>query len=127
MSRLYVLPGLAADHRTFGQFAVPGMQIIPLRWVHPDKTDSLADYATKVRHPLQEDEPFSLLGISFGGMVMRFKTHTLPTPYSRSHSLLPIAVVDGRIGHGQGFGRGEEEVMSGPLLHLGNGAAHGAL
>lgn len=70
MTRLYVLPGLAADARTFGQFSVPGMEVVPFTWVPPRKGESLSQYAHKLREQVQEDEPFCLLGVSFGGMIM---------------------------------------------------------
>ncbi|MEL6535977.1 MAG: hypothetical protein AAFQ98_11220 [Bacteroidota bacterium] len=70
MSRLYVLPGLAADARTFGQFSVPGMEVVPLAWVRPKWRDDFPSYASKLREQIEEDEPFSLLGVSLGGMIV---------------------------------------------------------
>ncbi|HAA12767.1 MAG TPA: hypothetical protein DCE41_14175 [Cytophagales bacterium] len=46
------------------------MEIIPLEWFRPQWKEDFPSYASKLREQIKEDEPFSLLGVSMGGMIV---------------------------------------------------------
>lgn len=63
------LPGMGADERMFSE----QMRVIPgsrcLRWIPPEKKESLSDYVVRLaRHHRIPEEPY-LIGSSFGGIA----------------------------------------------------------
>jgi hypothetical protein len=49
--------------------AVKGVEMIVLKWPHPEKNDTMQSYARKFLTQINTNEPFCLLGVSFGGML----------------------------------------------------------
>lgn len=67
--KIYALGGLGADKRTF-KYLNTSHEFICLEWIKPIPGESISEYATRLTQFISTDEEFSLLGVSFGGMVM---------------------------------------------------------
>jgi pimeloyl-ACP methyl ester carboxylesterase len=67
---VYLIPGLAADKRVFRHIHLPdGYDAYYLEWIKPEKKESLAAYALRMAEQIDTDQPFILIGLSFGGML----------------------------------------------------------
>jgi pimeloyl-ACP methyl ester carboxylesterase len=67
---VYLIPGLAADERVFRHIRLPeGYHPQILQWVRPEPKESLASYAMKLAEQIDRSAPFTLIGLSFGGML----------------------------------------------------------
>lgn len=69
--KLYLISGLAADERMFERLHFP-QHITPvfLPWRLPaSPTETLQQYVHRFAERLNPNEPFALMGLSFGGMV----------------------------------------------------------
>lgn len=68
--KVYLIPGLAADERVFRHIRLPeGYTPHLLQWAQPDLQEPLPSYAMKMAGQIDRDEPFILVGLSFGGML----------------------------------------------------------
>jgi pimeloyl-ACP methyl ester carboxylesterase len=62
---------MAADERVFKYVRLPeGYEIVHLTWITPQKEESLASYAVRLAERIDTNEPFVLIGLSFGGMLV---------------------------------------------------------
>jgi pimeloyl-ACP methyl ester carboxylesterase len=67
---VYFLSGLAADKRVFKNIQIPPhCKPVYLDWIPPEKNESLSSYSLRMAEKIDKSEPFSLIGLSFGGMV----------------------------------------------------------
>ena len=67
---VYFISGLGADKRIFQKLTFPQNWIIKhIEWVDHSKDESLADYCRKLTAQIDTSIPFSLVGLSFGGIV----------------------------------------------------------
>ena len=66
--KLYAFSGLGADERVF-EFLNLEVPIIPVKWIPPQKDESLSEYSKRLSLKIDGREPFGLIGVSFGGMV----------------------------------------------------------
>ena len=67
---VYLIPGLAADEMVFRHIRLPeGYHPQILQWVRPEPKESLASYAMKLAEQIDRSAPFTLIGLSFGGML----------------------------------------------------------
>src|SRR5688572_21332879 len=67
---VYCLPGLGADHRLFSRLHLPeGINIKCIDWIKNLPDETVADYAKRLAKEINTSEPFSLIGVSFGGVV----------------------------------------------------------
>lgn len=70
MKKIYFISGLGADERVFKYIRVPEpWEMVHLRWIKPLPGESLPDYAWRLSEKIDAREPFSLVGLSFGGML----------------------------------------------------------
>ena len=67
--RVILIPGMGADHRLFGPQWAAGLEFEAPRFPIPDRRDTMADYAARLRDALELSGPCVLGGVSFGGMV----------------------------------------------------------
>ena len=66
---VYCIPGLGFDHRIF-QYLDPGPYPVQyLDWIEPEKDEPLAAYAARLTAEVDDEQPITLIGHSFGGMV----------------------------------------------------------
>lgn len=67
--KAYFISGLGADKKAFQRIKLPtGYEPVYLDWIAPEKNESLTNYARRFSS-LINDEPFVLIGLSFGGML----------------------------------------------------------
>lgn len=66
--RLYAISGLGADERVF-QYLNLDVELIPLKWLDPDKRESLESYARRMAKLIDTKQPFGIIGVSFGGII----------------------------------------------------------
>jgi len=68
--KVYAFSGLGADGRLFEKIVVPaGLELVPMDWLHPGKSKTLADYAGLYKETYPFEEPGILMGVSLGGML----------------------------------------------------------
>ena len=69
--KAYFISGMAADERVFKYVRLPeGYEIVHLTWITPQKEESLSSYAIRMAERIDTSEPFVLVGLSFGGMLV---------------------------------------------------------
>lgn len=62
---------MAADERVFKYVRLPqGYEIVHLTWILPLPGESLPSYALRMAERIDTSEPFVLVGLSFGGMLV---------------------------------------------------------
>jgi len=67
---LYFISGLGADKRIFEKIILPAdHNIVYLNWILPQKNETLEAYSRRLSLEINTSEPFSLIGLSFGGML----------------------------------------------------------
>ena len=67
---IYFISGLGADKRVFKKLSLPPhFEIKHIEWIPNIKNESLADYTKRLLAQMDTTKPFSLVGLSFGGMV----------------------------------------------------------
>src|SRR5215211_3645432 len=68
--KVYFISGLAADERVFRHIVLPTYyEVIHLHWIKPYKKEPLSSYALRFAEKINTNEKFSLIGLSFGGMI----------------------------------------------------------
>lgn len=69
--KVYFISGLAADGRLFKNIRLPeGFELVHLDWLKPARNETLGDYAVRMAERIDRSEPFGLLGLSLGGMLV---------------------------------------------------------
>lgn len=69
MHTLYFIPGLGADERLFSKLKLEGYSKKYIKWIAPFKNESLPAYAKRISVQINTTGKFSLVGVSFGGMI----------------------------------------------------------
>ncbi len=65
---LYFVSGLGADKRVFRLLKIEGYQPVYIRWLDPERGESIEAYAKRLTEQIKSDKPI-LVGLSFGGMI----------------------------------------------------------
>ncbi len=68
-TRLYLIPGTGADHRLFDALDLRAFDTVHVALPVPERTERMREYAARVGRQIDTTQPFSLLGVSLGGMV----------------------------------------------------------
>jgi len=68
MKQVVFLPGLGADHRLFDFIEVNNCDKYFLKWIKPEKNESMQSYLFRIKEQLLFSEPPVLVGVSLGGM-----------------------------------------------------------
>ena len=67
---VYFIGGLAADERVFRHIRLPqSYKARFLNWVTPQRNESLVSYAHRMAEQIDTGSPYSIVGVSFGGML----------------------------------------------------------
>jgi pimeloyl-ACP methyl ester carboxylesterase len=67
---IYLISGLGADRTVFKNLTFKkGTQLHYLDWIPPVKKESLRSYALRMAESIDHSIPFSVIGLSFGGML----------------------------------------------------------
>jgi pimeloyl-ACP methyl ester carboxylesterase len=68
--KVYFISGLAADRTIFRHIRVPSScTAVYLDWIPPLPDESLEHYALRLAEKIDKSKPFSLVGLSLGGMM----------------------------------------------------------
>jgi pimeloyl-ACP methyl ester carboxylesterase len=75
---VYFISGLGADKRAFERLRLPAkFSLHYLDWITPHKNESLNAYAKRLADAIDTSQPFSLVGLSMGGMIAATMTEFL--------------------------------------------------
>jgi pimeloyl-ACP methyl ester carboxylesterase len=67
---VYFISGLGADRKAFQRLKLPKeIAVRHINWIEPKANESLNDYCQRLSASIDTSESFSLVGLSFGGMV----------------------------------------------------------
>lgn len=70
--KLYVVSGLGADFKVLERIKFPAhVEVVFLKWLVPHKNEDFRDYVARMSEKITTDEPFYLLGYSFGGILVQ--------------------------------------------------------
>jgi pimeloyl-ACP methyl ester carboxylesterase len=69
MSKIFLIPGLGADHRIYQHIDLQGHEVINVEWVEPENSDNLVSYAQKLIDYYQITPQSIVIGNSLGGMI----------------------------------------------------------
>jgi len=68
--KVYFFSGLGADKSVFRHIHLPaGYEPIYIDWIPPLENESLSSYSLRLTNNIDFTEPFSLIGLSMGGMI----------------------------------------------------------
>jgi pimeloyl-ACP methyl ester carboxylesterase len=68
--KIYCFSGLGADKRVFKNLSLQKQyELIHIDWIKPLEGESISAYALRISCKIDTSEPFSLLGLSFGGVI----------------------------------------------------------
>jgi pimeloyl-ACP methyl ester carboxylesterase len=66
--KCYCISGLGADKRAFKYLSI-NHELIHVEWIKTFKNESTSSYSKRLSEQINTDEPFLLLGLSFGGLI----------------------------------------------------------
>jgi hypothetical protein len=66
---IYAIPGLGTTEKLYENIVIKDVEMIVLQWPLPEKNDTMQSYARKFLPQINTEQPFCLLGVSFGGML----------------------------------------------------------
>lgn len=70
--KLYVVSGLGADFKVLEKLKFPeNIQVVYLKWLIPENNETFTNYIERMAFEIDDSEPFSLLGYSFGGIIVQ--------------------------------------------------------
>ena len=70
--KIYVISGLGADHKVLQKLRFPDtLEVIYIKWLIPKKNEILQHYVARMSEEINSEEPFYLLGYSFGGILVQ--------------------------------------------------------
>lgn len=102
--KIYAFSGLGTDGRIFRQLKLEH-EIEAVKWVEPRSDDTLASYALRLGQQVDQSEPFALMGVSFGGMLVSELAKTMKpekviliSSAANKHELPNIAGLERRFG-----------------------------
>ena len=72
----YCIPGLGADERVFQNLDLPNKSVI--KWITPNPNESLTSYCNRLLTQIDTSGKFTLLGVSFGGIIACELNRLLP-------------------------------------------------
>ena len=68
--KLYIISGLGADRKVFEKIQFnQDLEIIHIDWLIPEKNEEFDHYINRMTEAINSQEPFYLLGYSFGGII----------------------------------------------------------
>lgn len=68
--RVYFISGLGADSRVFSKLQLPdSVEPVYLDWIKPERGESLVSYSNRMAERIDDTSPFSLIGLSLGGLI----------------------------------------------------------
>ena len=90
--RLYLMPGLAADGRSFDYLDLdPRWEVHVIEHLLPEQGERMPAYARRMATAIDTTQPFALLGVSLGGMIA-----TEMSTFLQPETVIIVASVKGR-------------------------------
>ncbi|MDQ6757297.1 MAG: alpha/beta hydrolase [Bacteroidota bacterium] len=68
MKHIYCISGFGADEKMFSKFQFSDHEIHFIKWIIPDKNESIQHYAKRLTEQIHHEDPV-LIGLSFGGIM----------------------------------------------------------
>ncbi|WP_080778505.1 alpha/beta hydrolase [Chryseobacterium phocaeense] len=70
--KIYVISGLGADFKVLERLEFPqNCELVFIDWLIPEKNEDFHSYVERMAEKIDVSEPFSLLGYSFGGIMVQ--------------------------------------------------------
>ncbi len=69
--KVYCFSGLGADERAFKYLDLYPHKVVHVKWLDPIENETLESYANRMGAVVDQREPFILMGLSFGGMLVQ--------------------------------------------------------
>lgn len=70
--KLYVISGLGADFKVLERIQFPAdLEVVFINWLIPQRDETFLSYVERMATVIDDSEPFSLLGYSFGGIIVQ--------------------------------------------------------
>lgn len=70
--KIYIVSGLGADFKVLEKLEFPKQyELVFIDWLIPEKNEPLDSYVKRMAEKVDDSEPFSLLGYSFGGIIVQ--------------------------------------------------------
>jgi surfactin synthase thioesterase subunit len=70
--KIYNISGLGANEFVFENLAFPQeFQMVNLPWIQPLQNETIFSYAERMASIIDDSEPFALMGLSFGGIMVQ--------------------------------------------------------
>lgn len=70
--KIYIVSGLGADFKVLERLEFPRQyELVFIDWLIPEKNEPLDSYVKRMAEKVDDSEPFSLLGYSFGGIIVQ--------------------------------------------------------
>ncbi len=89
--KIYCFSGLGADERAFQYMNFSPYEIVHMQWIEPQQNESLQSYALRMGSVIDQSEPFTLMGLSFGGMLVQELAKTM-----QPHQTILISTISGK-------------------------------
>ncbi len=67
--KVYCIPGLGLDGRVFSRIDFGSWQPEVLEWIEPQGPENLAAYAGRMSDLIHDEQPLTIIGYSFGGII----------------------------------------------------------
>jgi pimeloyl-ACP methyl ester carboxylesterase len=68
---IYLISGMGANSKVFERLQLDDYKLHFIKWIIPEKNESLEDYAKRMAKDIDTSKPVILLGMSFGGIVVQ--------------------------------------------------------
>lgn len=70
--KLYVISGLGADFKVLERIHFPDqLEVVFIDWLIPTRNENFVDFVKRMAEKIDKTQPFSLLGYSFGGIIVQ--------------------------------------------------------
>ncbi len=69
MGKAYFIPGLGFNEEVIAPILAEGLDIQTINWIEPQTKESIANYAARMARVIDTNEPITLIGHSFGGII----------------------------------------------------------
>ena len=70
--KIYSFSGLGADQRVFSLLKLSSSyEIVNIGWIPPKASEGIKAYSLRISKIIETNEPFGLLGLSFGGLIVQ--------------------------------------------------------
>ncbi|MEM6525640.1 MAG: alpha/beta hydrolase [Bacteroidota bacterium] len=66
--KIYGIGGLGVDERVFSELALD-FELTPLQWIEPKPKETIQSYVNRFAKQIDTVNPFSIIGVSFGGIM----------------------------------------------------------